>query len=236
MHSFTTAGALLLGSMAGRALAATAVIPADVPFATPWVAIAAPADYVEEDEAAANATDMTEIPELRRRDIRGALPVRALAIEHQFQPVLDFDKDGCYYTSAIDPNGSRNPGLPAAGGVPPNCLRAACREPNRLQNSNVYSRARCNNGWCAIMYEYYFEKDQVLCGSYAAGHRHDWENIVIFVRDNQVKRVAPSCHAEYSKATNSPRLQGQRAKVVYHKDGGRTHCFRYATAADDKIE
>lgn len=87
-----------------------------------------------------------------------------------------------------------------------------------------------------VRYEYYFEKDQVLCGSYAAGHRHDWENIVIFVHNNQVKRMAPSCHAQYSKATNSPRLEDQRAKVVYHKDAGRTHCFRYATADDDKIE
>ncbi|KAL8334448.1 hypothetical protein RB598_008954 [Gaeumannomyces tritici] len=234
MHSFATTAALLLGSMAGRALAATAVIPADVPFATPWVAVKVPADYVGDDDD--DATNATEIAELRRRDIRGALPVRALAIEHKFQPVLDFDKDGCYYTSAIDPNGNRNPGLGPGQGVPPNCLRSTCRDPNRLQNSNVYSRARCNNGWCAIMYEYYFEKDQVVCGSFVGGHRHDWENIVVFVRDNQVKRVAPSCHAEYKKATNSPRLEGQSAKVVYHKDGARTHCFRWATAADDKIE
>ncbi|KAK3390623.1 necrosis inducing protein-domain-containing protein [Podospora didyma] len=155
---------------------------------------------------------------------------------HKFQPVLDFDNDGCYYTSAIDSGGSTNPGLNYAQGVPPNCLRATCRDANRLQNSNVYSRSRCNNGWCAIMYEYYFEKDQVVCGSWGAGHRHDWEHIIVFTQGETVRRVAPSCHNGYGGATNSPRLQGQRAKVVYHKDGGQTHCFRMANAADDSIE
>lgn len=85
------------------------------------------------------------------RDIRGALPAGADPVEIKFQPAMDFDKDGCYYTSAIDPSGNMNPGIGAANGVPPNCLRATCRDNNRLENNNVYSRKRCNNGWCAIM-------------------------------------------------------------------------------------
>ncbi len=52
-----------------------------------------------------------------------------------------------------------------------------------------------------------------------------------------MRRVAPSCHDNYGGATNWPRLhEGTRAKVVYHKDGGQTHCFRMANAADDSIE
>jgi hypothetical protein len=58
----------------------------------------------------------------------------------------------------------------------------------------------------------------------------------VFVQNNQVRRVAPSCHGGYGGATNSPRLQGGRPKVVYHKDGGQTHCFRMANAADDAVE
>ena len=85
------------------------------------------------------------------RDIRGSLPAASDPMESKFQPAMDFDKDGCYYTSAMDPNGNMNPGLGAANGVPPNCLRAGCRDNNRLENNNVYSRKRCNNGWCAIM-------------------------------------------------------------------------------------
>lgn len=43
----------------------------------------------------------------------------------------------------------------------------SCRDATDLDNNNVYSRSRCNNGWCAHLYEYYFEKDVALeqvCG------------------------------------------------------------------------
>ncbi|KAK3381008.1 necrosis inducing protein-domain-containing protein [Podospora didyma] len=179
-----------------------------------------------------------EIANITARDLRGSLPVSASTLEHRFQPVTDFDTDGCYYTSAIDPDGNLNLGLSAGKGSHPSCLAETCRDPNRLENNNVYSRSRCNNGWCAIMYEYYFEKDQVVCGSYSSGHIHDWENIVVFLRtsDQRVTRVAPSAHGNYKGATNSPRMLGERAKVVYHKDGGFTHAWRMAKSADDKIE
>ncbi|KAK3937757.1 necrosis inducing protein-domain-containing protein [Diplogelasinospora grovesii] len=179
--------------------------------------------------ATAEAFNATEI---EQRDIRGSLPVNAMGIEHQFQPLMDFDRDGCYYTSAIDPNGNVNPGL----GPVAKCPADDCRNKNRLENNNLYSRTRCNNGWCAIMYEYYFEKDQTVCGSYGVGHRHDWENVVVFVQNNQLRRVAPSCHGKYDHATNSFRADGNRAKVVYHQDGGGTHCIRMANAADDNVE
>lgn len=91
-----------------------------------------------------------------KRDVIGALPASSASDEARYQPILDFDTDGCYYTSAIDINGRTNPGLPIQGNI-----NEPCRQPNRLQSSNVYSRKRCNNGWCAYMYEYYFEKDQV---------------------------------------------------------------------------
>ncbi|KAF5560636.1 hypothetical protein FPHYL_6543 [Fusarium phyllophilum] len=68
------------------------------------------------------------------------------------------------------------------------------------------------------------------------GHTHDWENVVVFVQGEDVKRVAPSCHGGYEHATNTPRLDGQRAKVVYHKDGGFTHCWRMANEGDVDIE
>ncbi|KAK4675123.1 hypothetical protein QC764_501110 [Podospora pseudoanserina] len=176
---------------------------------------------------------------ITKRDVIGRLPNGADEIEHRFQPVLDFDGDGCYYTSAMDDQGNLNNGIHNPGdGVPPGCLAQNCREENRLQSNNVYSRARCNNGWCAIMYEYYFEKDQLICGpAWGNGHPHDWEHVIVFVQDDQVKRVAPSCHNEYPTATNEPRLHdGTRAKIVYHKDGGLTHCVRMAAEADDDIE
>ncbi|KAM0550180.1 hypothetical protein ACHAPJ_009028 [Fusarium lateritium] len=180
-----------------------------------------------------NATPMPNV----KRDLIGRLTDGAHEIEHKFQPVTDFDKDGCYYTSAIDQNGKTNPGISKVIGKG---LASDCRDNNRLENNNLYSRRRCNNGWCAIMYEYYFEKDQLVWGSIGVGpgngHTHDWENIVVFVKDDEVKRVAPSCHGKYEHATNTPRLDGKHAKVVYHKDSGSTHCWRMANEADDGIE
>ncbi|KAJ3459185.1 hypothetical protein MRS44_015258 [Fusarium solani] len=128
---------------------------------------------------------------VHKRDVIGALPEGADQLELKFQPHLDFDSDGCYQTSAIDPNGNVNPGHGATG-----TPQGDCRDPHQLENSNTYSRKRCNNGFCAVMYEYYFEKDQAVGGSFLGGHRHDWENIVVFTQGDNVVRVAPSCHGK----------------------------------------
>lgn len=81
-------------------------------------------------------------------------------------------------------------------------------------------------------YEYYFEKDQAALGTYGGGHRHDWENIIVWVQDDRVARVAPSCHDGYSGATTEFLLEGDAPMVVYHKDGLGTHCFRMANEDD----
>lgn len=162
-----------------------------------------------------------------QRDVISALPRSADDIDIKFQPILDFDSDGCYVTAAISPDGTTNPGRGATG-----TPQGQCRDPPQLENSNAYSRRRCNNGYCAIMYEHYFEKDQALGGSFLGGHRHDWENIVVFTQGNNVVRVAPSCHGGYDQASNSFPLTGSRPYIVYHKDGASTHCFRFANNND----
>jgi hypothetical protein len=116
-------------------------------------------------------------------EILEPLPEAASRKELRFQPYIDFDKDGCYNTAAIDANGRRNPGIMKSFSPSKNC-----RNKKQLLNSNVYSRKRCNHGYCAIMYEYYFEKDQATGLS---GHKHDWENIVVFTKgDREVVRIA----------------------------------------------
>ncbi|MFJ8113630.1 NPP1 family protein [Streptomyces sp. NPDC096132] len=35
---------------------------------------------------------------------------------------------------------------------------------DHLTNANTYARAKCNNGWCGIVYSLYFEQDQVYPG------------------------------------------------------------------------
>ncbi|KAK5636628.1 hypothetical protein RRF57_012340 [Xylaria bambusicola] len=84
-----------------------------------------------------------------------ALPAKATANDLKFQPAMDFDTDGCYNTPAIGPDGTINPGLDNRN----TGLSSDCHDLSDLQNNNVYSRARCNNGWCAYVYDYYFEKE-----------------------------------------------------------------------------
>ncbi|KAM0345027.1 hypothetical protein ACHAPU_006912 [Fusarium lateritium] len=167
------------------------------------------------------------VVKVTKRDVLTALPQGADDAELKFQPALDFDGDGCYQTAAIDPDGNLNPGHGATG-----TPEGDCRDPPQLDNSNTYSRKRCNNGFCAIMYETYFEKDQAVAGSFLGGHRHDWENIVVFTQGDNVVRVAPSCHGKYDNAANEFPSDGSTPLLVYHKDGAGTHCYRFANDAD----
>jgi hypothetical protein len=83
---------------------------------------------------------------ITKRDIITPLPQSADEQELKFQPGLDYDSDGCYNTAAIDPDGNTNPGKKATKRV-----EGECRSQAQLDNSNAYSRKRCNNGYCAIM-------------------------------------------------------------------------------------
>lgn len=69
-------------------------------------------------------------------------------------------------------------------------------------------------------------------GSFLGGHRHDWENIIVFTQGDSIIRVAPSCHGDYDNARNEFRVEGDHPLLVYHKDGIGTHCFRHANGDD----
>ncbi|KAK3346425.1 necrosis inducing protein-domain-containing protein [Lasiosphaeria hispida] len=164
-----------------------------------------------------------------------ALPQKATANDLRWQPSLDFDTDGCYNVPAIDEAGNIAAGLPTnfAG------LSSDCRDLSDLDNNNVYSRQRCNaNGWCFYLYDYYFEKDVSLANFFVGtGHTHDWEHVGVWVKDGQPQYVAASQHGNYEvRPASSVRWDGEHPKMVYHKDGLSTHCFRFADASDDAIE
>lgn len=82
----------------------------------------------------------------QKRDIIGTIGEGASDLEFKFQPFLDFDTDGCYNTAGIDGNGMPNPGKGPTG-----TPQGDCRDPPQLENSNTYSRSKCNNGICAVM-------------------------------------------------------------------------------------
>jgi hypothetical protein len=131
---------------------------------------------------------------------------------------------------AIGADGFLNPGMHCTESP-----QGGCRDAVDLDNNNVYSRSRCNNGWCAHMYGYYFEKD--TSGPACNGHRHDWEHIVVWTKNDQPQYVSVSAHGGFLiKHANNVRWTGTHPKVVYHKDGGLTHAFRFATADDEAIE
>ncbi|KAI5928458.1 NPP1-domain-containing protein [Camillea tinctor] len=185
----------------------------------------------------AHGSPINELLKIMARDPPTALPERATVGDKTFQPAMDFDTDGCYNTPAIDAAGNVAPGLDHDN----TGLSEGCRDPSDLVNNNVYSRARCNHGWCAYLYDYYFEKDVAIAHfPLDLGHRHDWEHIAVFAQDGVAKVVAVSQHGEYEvRDAADVRWDGEGSKhpkIVYHKDGLGTHNFRFANAADDAIE
>jgi hypothetical protein len=157
-----------------------------------------------------------------------ALPGNAEALEQTFQPAYDYDTDGCYPTPAIGPDGTLNGGLNPSGDP-----GGQCHDAPDLDNTNGYARSKCNNGWCAVMYGLYFEKDQASIG----GHRHDWEHVVVWVQNNQAQYVSTSAHGGFTTySSDKIRWDGNHPKVVYHKDGLSTHAFRPANANDEPPE
>jgi hypothetical protein len=153
-----------------------------------------------------------------------ALPANAEGLEQTYQPAYDYDTDGCYPTPAIGPDGTLNGGLKPGGAI-----NGQCRDSWDLDNTNGYARYKCNNGWCAIMYGLYFEKDQAVAGSGLGGHRHDWEHVVLWVQNNEAKYVSTSAHGGFTTYSRDQiRWDGTHPKIVYHKDGASTHAFRFA--------
>ena len=60
------------------------------------------------------------------------------------------------------------------------------------------------------------------------GHRHDWEHVVVWVQNGVSASTSPRPPTATSPSTpaSSVRWTGTHPKVVYHKDGVSTHCFR----------
>ncbi|WP_406443726.1 NPP1 family protein [Streptomyces sp. NBC_01613] len=154
------------------------------------------------------------------------LSENATTFQKTFEPVYDYDTDSCYPAAAIDPSGNLNGGLKPTGAITGECRSG------HLGHANTYSRAKCNNGWCGIIYASYFEKDEASPG---IGHRHDWECMVVWVKEgaSTPSYVSASAHGGFStKAVADVPMSGQRVEAVYHKDGASTHAFRFAKSGE----
>lgn len=172
------------------------------------------------------------VPAQAHADVLQSLPQNADGLEQTFSPAYDYDGDGCYATAGIGVDGTINPGLKLGGDV-----NGHCHDYAQLAGANTYSREKCDNDWCAVMYASYFEKDQATLGPLAIGHTHDWEHVVVWTNNNQVQYVSVSQHSSYQVAAASAiRFDGTHPKIVYHKDGVSTHDFRFANSGDEPPE
>ncbi|KAF1979004.1 necrosis-and ethylene-inducing protein-like protein 1 precursor [Bimuria novae-zelandiae CBS 107.79] len=114
--------------------------------------------------------------------------------------------NGCVPFPAVDAAGNTGGGLNPTGGSNTDCSSST---------GQVYARAAAYNGAYAIMYSWYMPKDSPSTG---LGHRHDWENIVVWLSaastSATIRGVAISAHGDYQKTT-TPDLDGTRPKIGY---------------------
>lgn len=79
----------------------------------------------------------------------------------------------------------------------------------------VYSRSGTYNGKFAIMYAWYWPKDEPSDG---IGHRHDWESAVVWLSAQSTSAslvgAAASAHGDFG-TTTSPKLSGNGLLIAY---------------------
>ncbi len=109
-----------------------------------------------------------------------------------FQPYLSVEGAGCVPFPAVDWWGHVGGGLKPTGNAGSNCGHST---------GQIYERATWSHGRWAIMYSWYFPKDEPSPG---IGHRHDWENVVVWINNpestsQQMYFLTPSQHGGYLK-------------------------------------
>ncbi|KAF2276574.1 NPP1-domain-containing protein [Westerdykella ornata] len=122
----------------------------------------------------------------------------------KYKPYLEV-YNGCVPFPAVNAAGDTSGGLSTDGAPNGNCGKST---------GQVYARAGTYNGAFAIMYSWYMPKDSPSSG---LGHRHDWENVVVWLSSASetatVRGVAISAHGDYQKV--SGHFSGSRVKIGY---------------------
>lgn len=142
----------------------------------------------------------------------------------RFLPKLDRNR-ACYPYTAVDKDGNYSGGLQDSGSESGKCSSS--------DKQQVYTRtARVNSNTHAVMYAYYFPKDNGR-DIPSLGHRHDWEHVFVFVQDlgnisrEKVVGAAYSGHGDVI-ATSNPNRDGKQIYIDYDYHGlitGFTHSF-----------
>ncbi|KKA27476.1 hypothetical protein TD95_001966 [Thielaviopsis punctulata] len=136
----------------------------------------------------------------------------------KFQPWLRTVGDGCWSYPAVDKDGNTSGGL-AVSGRP----SGGCRE----SSGQVYVRSAAYNDRYAIMYSWYMPKDQGTSGLGLIGHRHEWEDIVVWIdsidaAEPTMVGISASAHGGYNKYNSPPEGLFQegtsRPFIKYYQD------------------
>ncbi|RAL64760.1 hypothetical protein DID88_001791 [Monilinia fructigena] len=82
----------------------------------------------------------------------------------------------------------------------------------------VYVRGAQSGSHYAVMYSWYFPKDEPSTG---IGHRHDWEGVIVWLKSgsatdaSNIVAVCPSAHGKWDCSTNGYSLSGTSPLIKY---------------------
>jgi len=157
-----------------------------------------------------------------------ALPINGILDDNTNIPAIDYDGDSCLPSAGISREGEKNGGLSATGSITGNC-----RTSNFNMSSNTLHRYACtlseSNEYCVHFYALYFEKDQATI--LGGGHRHDWEYVAIWTKNEEKTHASYSAHGDLytEEVAKLDKTESGRIKFVYHKDGVLTHAMRFSS-------
>lgn len=145
------------------------------------------------------------------------------AAELAFKPYL-YVVNGCVPFPAVDAAGNVSGGLKPSGGPSANCSHST---------GQIYARSGWYQGVWAIMYSWYFPKDEPSTG---IGHRHDWEGAVVWIDSPdaaQPKLLAVSVSRHGKFVSYSPvdasNLSGNHPLIEYRSDWPIDHTMYIST-------
>lgn len=112
-------------------------------------------------------------------NVRGGVEGNAI---RRYEPYLHI-ASGCQSYPAVSATGQVGGGLDNTGST-----SGGCNDPS---NGQTYARGGWYQGRYAIMYAFYMPKDQISDGGANGGHRHDWENVVIWIDNRKFPSICP---------------------------------------------
>ena len=202
--------------------------------------------------APSSVAPRADVPSIPHNEVKG-FEEKALEVVLKFKPFLKVSS-GCvpwpavndkgevryapspsllsniwHYESVTDTNFSLNSkGLKNTGSPSGEC---------GSNKGQVYTRAKVFPNSLAIMYAWYMPKDQPAHSATGSGHRHEWENAVVWLSDNSDNAkflgVAWSKHGGYGHAKaddlSDDKLSDGHPLIEYFTNGFTNHELKSST-------